>query len=89
MTTFQPSSITGSGFGFKSGTSMSAPHVSGAWAVLKNAVPAASVAQILDALRSTGVPISDPASDGESAHSVYPRINVNAARLALEASPGR
>ena len=77
------SSITGSGFGFKTGTSMATPHVAGAWAVLKQAAPAASVSQVLQTLRHTGTPIVDPASDGESAQAFYPRINVNAARVAL------
>lgn len=82
------SSLTGSGFGFKTGTSMATPHVAGAWAVLKQAAPAASVSQVLETLRSTGAPIVDPASDGESTQASYPRINVNAARVAL-VTPGQ
>jgi subtilisin len=82
------SSITDSGFGFMTGTSMATPHVAGAWAVLKQAAPAASVSQVLEALRSTGAPIVDPASDGESTQAIYPRINVNAARVIL-ITPGQ
>jgi subtilisin family serine protease len=40
-----------------SGTSMAAPHVAGAWAILRGAVPEAGVAEILLALQTTGVPI--------------------------------
>jgi subtilisin family serine protease len=40
------SSITGNGFGPKSGTSMSTPHVAGAWAVLKQLKPTASVTEV-------------------------------------------
>jgi subtilisin family serine protease len=65
-------SIVNNQFGVKSGTSMATPHVAGAWAVLKQAVPGAGVAQVLNALRTTGVSVAG-----------FPRINVNAARLAL------
>ncbi|HEV8397732.1 MAG TPA: S8 family serine peptidase, partial [Vicinamibacterales bacterium] len=53
------SSVTGGGFGVLSGTSMATPHVTGAWAVLKQGTPAATVSQILSALQSTGLPITD------------------------------
>ena len=72
------SSITTSttSYGDNAGTSMAAPHVAGAWAVLKGISPRASVTQVLGWLRSTGKIIvdrrnSDPLS--------IPRINVAAA----------
>jgi len=53
------SSLPGGTYGALSGTSMAAPHVAGSWAILKQAVPAASVTTLLNALRSTGLPITD------------------------------
>jgi hypothetical protein len=41
----------------KSGTSMAAPHVAGAWAILAAAAPGASVPSVLAALQDTGTPI--------------------------------
>ena len=38
---------------------MAAPHVAGAWAVLKSKFPAATVNQILDLLTTTGKPVTD------------------------------
>ncbi|MCC7123947.1 MAG: S8 family serine peptidase [Acidobacteria bacterium] len=76
------SSVLGNTYGSASGTSMATPHVAGAWAVLKQAVPSASVAQIQTALQNTGQVINDPPSGAS-----YRRINVNAARLQLVA-PG-
>jgi subtilisin family serine protease len=54
------SSIPGGAFAEFSGTSMAAPHVAGAWAVMKQQNPDASVQQILDGLKNTGKPIRDP-----------------------------
>jgi subtilisin family serine protease len=39
------------------GTSMAAPHVAGAWAILKQAKPTASVSEVLAALTCTGKPL--------------------------------
>lgn len=54
------SSLPGGTYGDGSGTSFSAPHVAGAWAVLKSARPALSVDEVLSALQTTGLPIRDP-----------------------------
>ena len=72
------SSIPGGGFGSKSGTSMAAPHVAGAWAVLKQVSPAASVPTLLGHLQATGKPITDP-DNGIS----KPRIRVLTASTRL------
>ena len=56
------------------GTSAAAPHVAGAWAVLKERKPGASVNDILDALSVTGVLVTDYRT-GQTA----PRIDVKAA----------
>ncbi|MGH9839406.1 MAG: S8 family serine peptidase [Blastocatellia bacterium] len=72
------SSVLEGRFGDKSGTSMAAPHVAGAWAVLKSRSPNASVEQVLSALTNTGVAIRD-ARNGIT----KPRIRVDAALAAL------
>lgn len=54
------SSVIGGGFEAHSGTSMAAPHVAGAWAILKSRWPQATVNEILTALQETGRPVLDP-----------------------------
>jgi len=68
------SSVPGGGFAYKAGTSMAAPHVSGAWAVLKSKTPTATVGQILGVLTATGVSIPN-ALNGVT----KPRIRVDVA----------
>jgi subtilisin family serine protease len=54
------SSVPTSSYAYLSGTSMAAPHVTGAWSLLKQQNPSASVDQILTALTTTGKPIAVP-----------------------------
>ncbi len=70
------SSVTGGGYEVLSGTSMATPHVAGSWAILKQAVPAATVDDVLGALVATGVPITDTRSGTPVTR---PRIQVNLA----------
>jgi hypothetical protein len=58
---------------------MATPHVTGAWAVLKQATPNASVGQLLSALQTTGLSIADTRVGGSV---TKPRIRVDQA-LAL------
>ena len=51
-------STTGGGFEIANGTSMAAPHVAGIFALFKQAVPTASVDEVLAALQTTGVTVS-------------------------------
>ena len=75
------SSVTGNGFSSWSGTSMAAPHVAGAWALLTEQNPAASVAQILGALQSSGKPVRDMRFGGTV---TKPRVRIGAASAVLE-----
>ena len=75
------SSLPNNTYGNYSGTSMSAPHVAGAFAILKQRVPNASVSQIYNALAATGKPITDPRNN-----ITKPRILVNAAMNSLTAN---
>jgi subtilisin family serine protease len=74
------SSFAGGGFAVASGTSMASPHVAGAWAILRQAAPGASVDQVLTALQGTGLPVPDTRPGGTGAR---PRIRVALALAAL------
>ncbi|MGE0209626.1 MAG: S8 family serine peptidase, partial [Lysobacteraceae bacterium] len=82
------SSVPGSGYALMSGTSMATPQVAGAWAVLKQAAPTASVTSVLNALVTTGTPVTDTRS-GASGTITKPRINVDAAAAVLTGAPTR
>lgn len=77
------SSVPGGGFAEMWGTSMAAPHVAGAWALLKQLVPSAGVSEVLAALQNTGAVIDDTAASGGS----YRRIDINAARIGFLGPP--
>lgn len=68
------SSVIGGGFSNSGGTSMAAPHVAGAWAVMKQAVPEASVDNVLQAILDTGEPILDTRNG-----LTFPRLQLDAA----------
>jgi len=80
---FINSSLPLNHFDIFQGTSMAAPHVAGAFAVLKSKVPSASVSQVLAALTNTGVPVLDPRNG-----LTRPRIQIDAALNALSGGGG-
>lgn len=73
------SSVPNGGFAAEHGTSMAAPHVAGAFAVLAERAPTATVAEILAALRSTGRRVTDY----RNSRITTPRIDVKGALDAL------
>ena len=79
------SSVPGGGTGIKSGTSMATPHVAGAFAVLKQFAPEATVNTLLGALATSGTPIDDSRSSGTVTG--MPRINVDRALAELGHNP--
>ena len=62
------------------GTSMATPHVAGAWALIKQAIPGGSVTDILTALQSTGESINTTCSSPSGS---VPRIQIDDAITAL------
>ena len=75
------SSVPGAGFEALSGTSMAAPHVSGLWALIRQAVPSTSVSTIENALRETGRPVPDTRFFGSV---TVPRVNALEALATLK-----
>jgi len=76
------SSVPGGAYASLQGTSMAAPHVAGAWVVMKSKNPRLSVDQVLNALTSTGLMVSD-ARNGIS----KPRIRLVQALAAIPTPP--
>ena len=76
------SSVPGGGTSTGSGTSFATPAVSGAFAILKQKNPSASVSTILSDLMTTGTSIHDSGS-GFS----FPRIEVDSAVQSLSCGP--
>lgn len=68
------SSVPGGGYAIFDGTSMAAPHVAGSFALLKSALPTATVTRMLTALTTTGVQTRDSRNG-----IVKPRIQVDKA----------
>ncbi|MCX5391107.1 S8 family serine peptidase [Streptomyces sp. NBC_00094] len=71
------SSVPGGGFASKNGTSMAAPHVTGALAVLRQTFPEKSVTELEALLKSTGKPVSY----GTTVTTTTPRIQLDTAAL--------
>lgn len=67
------SSVPGGGYASWNGTSMATPHVAGAWALMKQAKPAANVDQILASFTTTGLSVTDT---GKCSSVAKKRINV-------------
>jgi len=76
------SSVPNGGYSNYSGTSMASPHVAGAFAVLKQRSPNASVSKILSALTSSGQSITDSRNG-----LAKPRIRIANALQALDKKP--
>jgi subtilisin len=77
------SSLPGNTFGVRGGTSMAAPHVAGAWAIMKQRNPNATVDQILNTFINTGNVIPD---NQRPYNLPKPRITVNNAASLIGAN---
>jgi subtilisin family serine protease len=71
------SSVPGTGTELLTGTSMAAPHVAGAWAVMKQVFPDASVSDILSKFQTTATMVNDSRLGGVESN--MPRINLDLA----------
>ena len=86
LTIFAPgqsvnSSVPTNSFGIASGTSMSAPHVAGAWAVMKSKSPTSNVDVTLNILRAKGVgiPFTTTPPGGSAMNVTVPRLQLDTA----------
>jgi subtilisin family serine protease len=79
------SSVPGGGFAVEDGTSMATPHVTGAFALLRSRFPTATIDQILSALKTTGLAVTDPAGNPPF---TTPRIRVGDAAALLAGGGG-
>jgi len=68
------SSVPGGVYGIKGGTSMATPHIAGAWSILKQHTPTATVNQVLAAISATGFPLVDSRNS-----IIKPRLQLNEA----------
>ncbi len=78
------SASPGGGTQTASGTSMATPHVAGAFAVLRQASPSASISTLQAALQATGVPVVDTRAFANNL--TRPRIRVDVALKSLAPS---
>ena len=62
-------------YGLKTGTSMAAPHVAGAWAVFRQAAPTVTVGKIEGIMEATGAPVESSCGTDPSSG---PRLDVAA-----------
>ncbi len=82
------SSVPGEGFANFPGTSMAAPHVAGAWAVMKQADPDASVDDVLEGLQNTGKPITDPGNGVATPRIAFTVLQLSASAYSVAESAG-
>ena len=68
------SSVPGGAFETHGGTSMAAPHVTGTWALLRQAAATATVEAILNGLRQTGRPVMGPPLRRDGNRASHPRL---------------